>query len=93
MVDGVKDLVVSIKKKKCFAISNKHTISFNFHFIKTYHLTTHSYIGAWGKREPGWNNLKGLWGKRANNWNKLQSAWGKRDYLPLPPTTYLSDGY
>lgn len=30
----------------------------------------------WGKREPGWNNLKGLWGKRAT-WNKLQNGWGK----------------
>lgn len=36
------------------------------------------YIGTWGKREPGWNNLKGLWGKRSTNWNKLSSAWGKR---------------
>lgn len=34
--------------------------------------------GTWGKREPGWNNLKGLWGKRSTNWNKLSSAWGKR---------------
>lgn len=34
----------------------------------------------WGKREPGWNNLKGLWGKRAT-WNKLQNGWGKRNAL------------
>ncbi|PSN58406.1 hypothetical protein C0J52_02776 [Blattella germanica] len=34
---------------------------------------------SWGKRDPGWNNLKGLWGKRADsNWNRLSAAWGKR---------------
>jgi hypothetical protein len=43
-----------------------------------------SHTGAWGKREPGWNNLKGLWGKRSggsgaqgSGWNKLSSSWGK----------------
>ncbi|XP_059609374.1 allatostatins MIP [Phlebotomus argentipes] len=37
------------------------------------------FRSAWGKREPGWNNLKGLWGKRStNNWNRLSSGWGKR---------------
>lgn len=24
-----------------------------------------SFQGPMGKREPGWNNLKGLWGKRS----------------------------
>uniref|UniRef100_A0A1L8DQD7 Putative cpij000669 b-type allatostatin prohormone n=1 Tax=Nyssomyia neivai TaxID=330878 RepID=A0A1L8DQD7_9DIPT len=39
----------------------------------------HKFRSSWGKREPGWNNLKGLWGKRStNNWNKLSSSWGKR---------------
>ncbi|XP_005178793.1 allatostatins MIP isoform X2 [Musca domestica] len=33
--------------------------------------------GAWGKREPNWNNLKGMWGKRAT-WQKLHGGWGKR---------------
>lgn len=44
--------------------------------------------GTWGKREPGWNNLKGLWGKRGD-WNKLQSAWGKRDVPQAEPQQSL----
>ncbi|XP_005178792.1 allatostatins MIP isoform X1 [Musca domestica] len=36
-----------------------------------------SQAGAWGKREPNWNNLKGMWGKRAT-WQKLHGGWGKR---------------
>lgn len=43
----------------------------------------HCYVsisGGWGKREPGWNNLKGLWGKRSS-WNKLNAGWGKRKAL------------
>lgn len=36
-------------------------------------------VGAWGKREPGWNNLKGMWGKRSSkDWAKLHGGWGKR---------------
>nr|CAD7438430.1 unnamed protein product [Timema bartmani] len=34
--------------------------------------------GSWGKREPGWNNLKGLWGKRESKWGRLSPIWGKR---------------
>lgn len=50
-------------------------------------------LGGWGKRENGWNNLKGLWGKRASSqsWNRLGPAWGKRSEITVDPVSQTSN--